>query len=139
MYPAVLCELGYHDNVEDVTWLKNNLEGIAANLVESLCDFLKGFCHTIPAESFHYLMCFYINPIRTECAGAFQVSKQQKKQGFQSKGLVIIMVCVFLNNGGQDTLSMQIPAQREEDIILPILSVSAEERGNQIVGQVKIF
>ena len=23
---AVLCELGYHDNVEDVTWLKNNLE-----------------------------------------------------------------------------------------------------------------
>lgn len=36
---AVLCELGYHDNVEDVTWLKNNLESIAANLVESLCDY----------------------------------------------------------------------------------------------------
>ena len=26
---AVLCELGYHDNVEDVTWLKNNLEAIS--------------------------------------------------------------------------------------------------------------
>ena len=36
---AVLCELGYHDNVEDVTWLKNNLEVIAANLVQSLCDY----------------------------------------------------------------------------------------------------
>lgn len=36
---AVLCELGYHDNVEDVTWLKNNLNAIARNLVQSLCDF----------------------------------------------------------------------------------------------------
>lgn len=36
---AVLCELGYHDNVEDVTWLKNNLEAIAANLVQSLCNY----------------------------------------------------------------------------------------------------
>ena len=36
---AVLCELGYHDNVEDVTWLRNNLEAIAANLVQSLCDY----------------------------------------------------------------------------------------------------
>ena len=36
---AVLCELGYHDNVEDVTWVKNNLEAIAANLVQSLCDY----------------------------------------------------------------------------------------------------
>lgn len=36
---AVLCELGYHDNIEDVTWLKNNLDGIAKNLVQSLCDY----------------------------------------------------------------------------------------------------
>lgn len=36
---AVLCELGYHDNIEDVTWLKNNLDGIAKNLVRSLCDY----------------------------------------------------------------------------------------------------
>ncbi len=36
---AVLCELGYHDNIEDVTWLKNNLEGIAANITASLCDY----------------------------------------------------------------------------------------------------
>lgn len=36
---AVLCELGYHDNVEDVTWLKNNLDAIAKNLVQSLCDY----------------------------------------------------------------------------------------------------
>ena len=38
---AVLCELGYHDNVEDVTWLKNNLEAIAATLVQSLCDYFR--------------------------------------------------------------------------------------------------
>ena len=36
---AVLCELGYHDNIEDVTWLKNNLTPIAKNLVQSLCDY----------------------------------------------------------------------------------------------------
>lgn len=36
---AVLCEIGYHDNVDDVTWLKNNLDAIAKNLVQSLCDY----------------------------------------------------------------------------------------------------
>ncbi len=36
---AVLCEIGYHDNVDDVTWLKNNLDAIARNLVQSLCDY----------------------------------------------------------------------------------------------------
>ncbi len=36
---AVLCELGYHDNVQDVEWLRNDLKALAANLVESLCDY----------------------------------------------------------------------------------------------------
>ncbi len=36
---AVLCELGYHDNYADEAWLKNNLEAIARNLVQSLCDY----------------------------------------------------------------------------------------------------
>lgn len=36
---AVLCELGYHDNYADEAWLKNNLEAIAKNLVQSLCDY----------------------------------------------------------------------------------------------------
>ena len=36
---AVLAELGYHDNIEDVTWLRDNLNKIAANLVQSLCDY----------------------------------------------------------------------------------------------------
>ncbi len=35
--PALLCELGYHDNVEDEKWIKANLEPIAKNLTESLC------------------------------------------------------------------------------------------------------
>ena len=36
---AVLAEIGYHDNIEDVTWLRDNLDKIAANLVQSLCDY----------------------------------------------------------------------------------------------------
>jgi N-acetylmuramoyl-L-alanine amidase len=35
---AVLCEIGYHDNPEDAAWIRNNLNAIAMNLVESLCD-----------------------------------------------------------------------------------------------------
>ena len=36
---AVLCELGYHDNQEDADWIRRNLNAIAANLTESLCDY----------------------------------------------------------------------------------------------------
>lgn len=36
---AVLCEIGYHDNEEDARWIRQNLTPIAANLVESLCDY----------------------------------------------------------------------------------------------------
>ncbi len=36
---AVLCELGYHDNVEDEAWLRGNLDAIAGNLVMSLTDY----------------------------------------------------------------------------------------------------
>lgn len=37
--PAVLIETAYHDNVEDVEWLKNNINPIAANLVQSLTQY----------------------------------------------------------------------------------------------------
>lgn len=37
--PAVLLELGYHDNPEDERWIKNNIENIAAVLVKSLCEY----------------------------------------------------------------------------------------------------
>ncbi len=36
---AVLAELGYHDNEQDADWIRNSLNAIAANLVESLCDY----------------------------------------------------------------------------------------------------
>lgn len=36
---AVLAEIGYHDNYEDEQWIKNNLNAIARNLVQSLCDY----------------------------------------------------------------------------------------------------
>jgi len=38
-FPAVLLELGYHDNAEDAHWIENNLREIARNLVLSLTDF----------------------------------------------------------------------------------------------------
>lgn len=37
--PAVLLETAYHDNVQDVEWLKSNLSVIAANLVKSLTEY----------------------------------------------------------------------------------------------------
>ena len=37
--PAVLVEIGYHDNAADERWIKNNLTLIAKTLVISLCDF----------------------------------------------------------------------------------------------------
>lgn len=38
-FPAVLMELGYHDNVEDAMWIESNLNEIARNLVVSLTDY----------------------------------------------------------------------------------------------------
>ena len=37
--PAVLVEIGYHDNREDADWIRNNLTAIAVNLTQSLCDY----------------------------------------------------------------------------------------------------
>lgn len=36
---AVLAEIGYHDNPEDVAWIKGNLQPIAANIAQSLADY----------------------------------------------------------------------------------------------------
>lgn len=36
---AVLAEIGYHDNEEDANWIRGNLDSIAANLVQSLCEY----------------------------------------------------------------------------------------------------
>ncbi len=38
-FPAVLLEIGYHDNVEDARWIESNLTEIARNLVLSLTDY----------------------------------------------------------------------------------------------------
>ncbi len=37
--PAVLLELGYHDNVEDEKWIKDNIENIAKNLTKATCEY----------------------------------------------------------------------------------------------------
>ena len=37
--PGVLVEFAYHDNLEDAQWIQNNIEEIAVNVVESLCEF----------------------------------------------------------------------------------------------------
>lgn len=38
-FPAVLLELGYHDNYEDARWIEGNIDRIAQNLVLSLTDY----------------------------------------------------------------------------------------------------
>jgi len=38
--PAVLVELAYHDNLEDATWITENIERIAQNLALSVTQFL---------------------------------------------------------------------------------------------------
>lgn len=37
--PAVLIELGYHDNTSDALWIEGNINLIAQNLVMSLCEY----------------------------------------------------------------------------------------------------
>ena len=37
--PSVLVEVAYHDNVEDATWISNNVNTIAENLVFSLTEY----------------------------------------------------------------------------------------------------
>lgn len=37
--PSVFIELGYHDNEDDATWVKNNLDEIAQNIVLSLTEY----------------------------------------------------------------------------------------------------
>ena len=37
--PAVLLEIGYHDNYADAEWLENNIDAIAQNLVRSLTEY----------------------------------------------------------------------------------------------------
>ena len=37
--PSVFLELAFHDNVEDATWIQNNLDAIARNLVLSLTEY----------------------------------------------------------------------------------------------------
>lgn len=37
--PSVFIELGYHDNPDDATWIKNNLDTVARTIVLSLTEF----------------------------------------------------------------------------------------------------
>lgn len=39
--PAVLLETGYHDNIEDAEWIKNNINGIAKAIVTSITEYLE--------------------------------------------------------------------------------------------------
>jgi N-acetylmuramoyl-L-alanine amidase len=39
--PSVFLELAFHDNEADATWIKNNLDAIAKNLVLSLTEYFQ--------------------------------------------------------------------------------------------------
>lgn len=37
--PTVLVEVGYHDNIEDAQWIKENIESIGRALAQSVTDY----------------------------------------------------------------------------------------------------
>ena len=39
--PAVMVGLGYYDNIEDASWIENNIDQIARNLTTSVAQFLQ--------------------------------------------------------------------------------------------------
>lgn len=39
--PSVFIELGYHDNADDATWIQNNINATARNIVLSLTEFFR--------------------------------------------------------------------------------------------------
>lgn len=50
--PAVLLEVGYHDNIDDAAWIKNNLDEIARVLVLALTEYFGiPFLTPVPARS----------------------------------------------------------------------------------------
>ena len=50
--PSVFLELAYHDNPDDATWIKSNLDEIARNLVLSLTDYFRiPFLTPVPPRS----------------------------------------------------------------------------------------
>lgn len=49
--PSVLLELGYHDNLEDATWLQNNLNEIARSLSEGVARYF-GLPFLMPGTEF---------------------------------------------------------------------------------------
>lgn len=38
--PAILVEIAYHDNYADATWINDNIDAIARNLVQSISEYL---------------------------------------------------------------------------------------------------
>ena len=50
-FPAVLLEIGYHDNYADAQWIENNIDAIAQNLVLSLTEYFGlPFVYPGPAQ-----------------------------------------------------------------------------------------
>ncbi|MDO4608663.1 MAG: N-acetylmuramoyl-L-alanine amidase [Clostridia bacterium] len=47
--PAVLIEFAYHDNYQDATWIRDNIEAIAANVVVSITDYF-GIPFVVPTN-----------------------------------------------------------------------------------------
>ncbi|RPF47288.1 N-acetylmuramoyl-L-alanine amidase [Hydrogenoanaerobacterium saccharovorans] len=50
--PSVFIELAYHDNIDDANWIKDNIQSIAINIVQSLTQFFGiPFIPAQPAKS----------------------------------------------------------------------------------------
>jgi N-acetylmuramoyl-L-alanine amidase len=65
--PSVLIEYAYHDNLDDVKWIRENIEEIARNTVLSLTDYFD-----IP---FNYPEQSYMGTIVTPLGGSLNIRK----------------------------------------------------------------
>ena len=72
--PAVLVEVGYHDNVEDAQWIKENIDQIAKALAKSIADYF-GVPFRLPQVLI--FMKKYTMPI-TNSDGYFMISSKEK-------------------------------------------------------------
>jgi N-acetylmuramoyl-L-alanine amidase len=73
--PSVLAELAYHDNIEDATWLTNNIVPIARNLVQGLAEFFR-----IPFVEPSTQQYYRVGRVRTD-GGRLNIRKAPTLQG----------------------------------------------------------
>lgn len=89
--PGVLIEIGYHDNIEDADWVRNNIDLIARTLVQSLTEYFG-----IP---FNYPQPIRIGSVRTN-GGHLNVRTRPSTEAF---------IVGRIPNGAEVTVFASVP------------------------------